>query len=136
MEQKWLQRGWEKDIHHHVLWTKQNSNMFWECAVQMRGLNALFCDTSSHLSNDKSCNQLEANIDKCLITSCNDEKVNDVVNLKIWLSKVKSIDKKLHCEREQAKKDAEDAACTAAAKHSMSMAGILHSNLGYFNVGI
>jgi hypothetical protein len=121
---KWLKKGWEQQIRRRVLGTKQNGDVFWEWAVKMRGLNALLRDTTSHLDDTVLRNQLEANLDSHLCIACDDEKINDILDLEQWLTNVKNMDEKRRWDRVQAKADADAAAKENANKRSAASAGL------------
>jgi hypothetical protein len=121
---KWLPKGWENDLHRRVLGTKQNGEIFWEWAVHLRGLNASLRNLPDHLDDKELRNQLEVNLDKSLVIACDEDKVNDIAELKDWLTAVKNTDKRVRRDRERARADAEEAVRVNANKRSATMAGL------------
>lgn len=110
MRSKWLEKGWEQQVRRCVLGTKQGGDAFWDWAVRMRGLNALLCDTASHLTDDVLWNQLEANLKPALSIACDDDGANAQTDLEKWMCAVKEIDECKRRECKQARADAEEAA--------------------------
>jgi hypothetical protein len=120
---KWLAKGWEKDVHRRILSTKQDGEPFWEWAVQMRNLNAIIHGLTDHLMDKELRNQLEANSDKDLVIACDKDKVNEIVKLDDWLAATKNTNEQVRREREQARVNAEEAVRLSFKKRSASAAG-------------
>jgi hypothetical protein len=95
---KWLAKGWEKDVRRRILGTKQDGEPFWEWAVQMRNLNAIIRGLTDHLTDKELRNQLEANCDKDLVIACDEDKVNEIVELDDWLAATKNTDERVRRE--------------------------------------
>jgi hypothetical protein len=94
----YLPENWEQDTRGEVLSLSQGIQSFWDFTITLQSKNTLLTNTASHLSKDKLCHQLEANIEKCLAARCQHDKVDETADFDKWLKSVKHIDDLLIAE--------------------------------------
>jgi hypothetical protein len=124
MRAKWLKSGWEVQIRRRILGAKQDTEPFWEWALNTRQLNALIVSTDHGITDDNLREQLEARMDATLCKECDSKKINEEKDLDKWLGLVKDVDEKMREERNQARADVEEIACSLIRKRTFSSTGI------------
>jgi len=61
--------------------------------MHIQSLNSLLIKTPSFIYNNKLCETLEAGLDKDLLVSCDNQKVNGITGLRDWCLAVKRVNK-------------------------------------------
>jgi hypothetical protein len=67
----YLAEDWEEDTLRELLSMMQGATSFWDFAVAIQSKNSLLCNTTSHLPNDKLCQQISAGMELHLQTFVN-----------------------------------------------------------------
>src|SRR5882762_4084903 len=110
----------------------QDASSFWEFQQAIQTTNVLLKGTPHHLDDKKLRERIEAGMDQVLYVQATNAKYNEIVELRDWLSKVKSLDDEKHFEHLQAIKASEQsAAASCAVSHAntinQSQNGVLTS---------
>jgi hypothetical protein len=97
----YLAEDWEEDTLRELLSMTQGATSFWDFAIAIQSKNSLLRDTTSHLPNDKLCQQIGAGMELRLSKKVSAEKLNQVTDFRKWLNEVRRCDEALCAEREE-----------------------------------